>query len=168
MVVWPRKGVRRQFVSHTARSIKMIVVHHGAGNDKQTARAMKRFHTTPKPQGNGWSDIGYHRVIERDGFVMDGRPIQKTGSHAPPNANRLGICVTGWNGNEKHPAWAWSQEQKDSLVEELGYWLTRFPMAKICGHNQTKATDCPGLFLPDLLEQEAFPHMINVIRGKTK
>ena len=29
-----------------------------------------------------------------------------------------------------------------------GVILGRFPAAKICGHNQTKATECPGLDLP--------------------
>ena len=30
----------------------------------------------------GWSDIGYHYLIDRDGTVTEGRPIEKSGAHA--------------------------------------------------------------------------------------
>lgn len=110
--------------------------------------------------------IGYHRYIEHDGFVMDGRRIQVRGAHAPPNANRLGICVAGWNGNMEHPEWAWSERQWQSLINEMYYWGDRLPNLLWCGHNQTKATLCPGLNLRNELIDRGFDQPERLMEGR--
>ena len=46
--------------------------------------------------GNGWSDIGYHYVIKRNGLVEAGRPVSISGAHAKGhNADSIGICLVG-------------------------------------------------------------------------
>ncbi len=149
-------------MSHSARAIRLIVVHHSASNPATTSvSTIQKWHAARFKLG-----IGYHRVIERDGFVMDGRRIQRRGAHAPPNANRLGICVVGWNGSEEHPRWAWNNTQWNSLVGELTYWCDRFPMALVCGHNQTKATLCPGLDIPTGLLNYGFEYADRLVIGR--
>lgn len=52
---------------------------------------------------NGWSDIGYHYVIRRDGKLEPGRDLdndgdvdEEIGAHAAGfNANSIGICLVG-------------------------------------------------------------------------
>ncbi len=147
---------------HDARTVRLIVVHHSASDPFVTrVGTIQAWHAARFKFG-----IGYHRVIERDGFVMDGRTIQRSGAHAPPNANRLGICAVGWNGNENHTSWAWTRTQWRSLVNELHYWCARLPTAMVCGHNQTKATLCPGLDLEARLLEYGFEHRDRIVSGR--
>ena len=44
----------------------------------------------------GWSDIGYHYVIRRNGKIEEGRNDGIVGAHAKGmNENSLGICMVG-------------------------------------------------------------------------
>lgn len=44
----------------------------------------------------GWSGIGYHFVIRRDGTLEIGRPIEKVGAHVKNhNSDSVGICMVG-------------------------------------------------------------------------
>lgn len=148
--------------THSIYTIDLIVVHHSASDPaKTTFYDVEEWHLD-----RGWGSIGYHRVIGADGMVWDGRPLQKRGAHAPPNANRLGICVVGWNGNGEHPEWAWSSRQWAVLEDQLDYWSRRYPEAKICGHNQTKGTLCPGLDLVAELNQRQFVFANRLLEGR--
>ena len=148
-------------VKHDPRSIDLLVVHHSASDPSTTT-----WHNIQAWHASRFKGIGYHRVIEADGAVMDGRRIQRKGAHSPPNANKLGVCVVGWNGNEDHPEWAWNRGQWESLVHELHYWCRRFPKALVCGHNQTRATLCPGLSLPGKLIEHGFTYRERLVIGQ--
>ncbi len=140
-------------MSHNLRQIQRIVVHHSASDPRTTDwKSVRRWHIARFKLG-----IGYHRILEYDGACFDGRRVQVRGAHAPPNAGRIGILAMGWNGNEKHPEWKWSEAQWASLFVELRYQLERHPLALICGHNDTKATLCPGLELGKELKHRGFP-----------
>lgn len=159
----PLHAPRCLMKKHDAREIGLIVVHHTASNPFRTDwKSVRRWHQARFKLG-----IGYHRLIEHDGFVMDGRRIQRRGAHSPPNAGTLGIVVLGWNGNLDHPNWAWSRAQWDSLFSELLYWCDRLPLALICGHNQRSATLCPGFSLPPELRKRGFPKMDRVVTGRS-
>lgn len=70
-----------------------ITVHCSATQNlpKYTGDVIKKMHTD-----KGWSDIGYHFVIETDGSLYIGRPITKTGAHVyGHNQNNIGICLIG-------------------------------------------------------------------------
>jgi N-acetylmuramoyl-L-alanine amidase len=57
---------------------------------------IRRWHTDLPPRGNGWSDIGYHYVIRRDGTLEDGRPDSIMGAHVyGHNSYSIGICLVG-------------------------------------------------------------------------
>jgi N-acetylmuramoyl-L-alanine amidase len=92
-----------------------IVIHHSLslwGNMKE----IRRWHTDPKPKGNGWSDIGYHKVITNDyptynsfykkepvegwdGKIVDGRKPETSKAAAvlegSMNTKGIHICVVG-------------------------------------------------------------------------
>lgn len=150
-------------MAHDPRRIEFIVVHHTASDPVTTGwRTIQAWH---------WARFkmrsGYHRIIELDGFVMDGRRIQQQGAHAPPNANRFGIVVTGWNGpSSPERSWAWNDPQWESLLRELRYWCERLPNALICGHNQTKATECPGVELPMALISRGWEDVDRLLDGR--
>lgn len=44
----------------------------------------------------GFKDIAYHKIIQPDGQVDDGRPLNIVGSHvAKHNTGNIGICMVG-------------------------------------------------------------------------
>lgn len=80
------------------RKIDKIIIHCSATPPWMNigASRIKKWHTDPKPKGNGWSDIGYHFVIKRDGEIEDGRPLEIAGAHTKGhNTGSIGICLVG-------------------------------------------------------------------------
>jgi hypothetical protein len=77
------------------REIKEVIIHC-SDTDGGNAAAIRRFHMAPPPQGRGWSDIGYHYVIDQDGTIESGRKEDVVGAHCEGhNAHSLGICLIG-------------------------------------------------------------------------
>lgn len=76
--------------------VKAVFVHHTDGTDydcSQSAsivRAIYAYHTAPKPNGNGWNDIGYNFLVDKCGTIFEGR---KGGVDKPV----LGAHTYGWN-----------------------------------------------------------------------
>lgn len=126
------------------RTINWIVIHCSAtpeGRDVRT-ETIKKWHV----DDNGWSDIGYHYVIELDGSLVEGRKEEKQGAHAKGyNSNSIGVCYVG--GMTKD-----NKEAKDTRTENqliTMFWLlkdlkNRYPEAQIIGHNNISSKDCPS------------------------
>lgn len=77
---------------------KGVVVHHSETSDSGTLKdmeAIRKYHI----KHNGWSEIGYHYVIEKVGGVyrvFAGRSIEKSGAHALGfNNTHIGVCCVG-------------------------------------------------------------------------
>lgn len=127
----------------TARQIDEIFIHCAAtpeGRD-YTVADMRGWH-----KARGWSDIGYHYIIYRDGRVMLGRPVGQVGAHASGhNARTIGICyVGGVSADGKTAKDTRTLAQRSSLL-----WLTaeliRLHGAKrVRGHNEVAAKACPS------------------------
>ena len=125
------------------RLITKIILHCSAtmeGND-YTAEDIRRWHV----DGNGWSDIGYHYVIRRDGTIEFGRPIDKVGSHTlGQNQNSIGICYVGGVDRNLRPKDTRTEAQKCAICDLLRVLLRMFPEATIHGHNEfDKGKSCP-------------------------
>jgi hypothetical protein len=74
-------------------NIKYLIVHCSATSEKQDigAKEIDSWH-----RAKGWSGIGYHFVIRRDGTIEQGRALHKYGAHAYGyNKVSLGICMIG-------------------------------------------------------------------------
>lgn len=74
---------------------KYITIHCSASYPKtakhETASDIRAIHVK-----KGWSDIGYHYFIRRDGSVEKGRLDDKQGAHVKGhNKDNLGICLAG-------------------------------------------------------------------------
>ena len=127
------------------REINLIAVHGaatGAGMDIG-AEEITRWHTDKPPRGNGWSDIGYHYVIRRDGALEAGRPVAKAGAHIRGhNANSIGVCLVG----SGHPRPNYTAPQYIALHGLLTQLIRKHPNARIAGHFELDAgkPHCPG------------------------
>jgi N-acetylmuramoyl-L-alanine amidase len=84
----------------------------------------------------GWSAIGYHHVIRRDGTIERGRPLGSIGSHVKGYNNRsLGITLVGGSDRTKQRAEDnFTAYQYDALRELLGVLTRTYPDAVILGH----------------------------------
>lgn len=130
------------------RVINKIIIRCAAtpeGKD-YTVEQIRQWHTSPKPKGNGWKDIGYHFVIYRDGSVHPGRPIEQIGAHTSGyNANSIGICYIGGCAKDgKTPKDTRTTEQKAALVKLVTELRRRFPNASVHGHNEFANKACPS------------------------
>lgn len=70
-----------------------IVVHHigMANNDDVSAETVHQWHLN-----NGWSGIGYHFLIRKDGTIEEGRPLGTVGAHVyGENRHTVGINLVG-------------------------------------------------------------------------
>lgn len=138
------------------RHINEIIIHATAtrpnwrkGQRTSTKVAeVKRWHVG----GNGWSDIGYHYLIDRDGTVAKGRPIERTGAHVKGrNSNSIGVAMFGGHGGTASDQFAdhFTDDQLDALNRLIADLQKKFPeITQISGHNQYAAKACPCFSVP--------------------
>lgn len=137
------------------RTITLIILHCSATRENQryTAEDCKRDHLS-RP---GFKDIGYHFYIERDGKVVEGRPIEKIGAHCEHHNNHsIGICLEG--GLDCHGQYADTRTgaQELALIELLAKLKERFPKAIILAHHELKPDKpCPCFDVSEY--RELFP-----------
>jgi N-acetylmuramoyl-L-alanine amidase len=126
------------------REIKEIIVHCADTPEGRDDRAadIKRWHTKER----GWSDIGYHYVIDLDGTIEPGRPIETAGAHCTGhNANSIGICYVGGCDEKMKPKDTRTDAQKASLQLLLKYLVAKYPNATIYGHRDfNPGKSCPS------------------------
>lgn len=127
--------------------IDTLVIHHSASPKSITTGQIRHWHV----KGRGWSDIGYHRVIEEDGSIHLGRDIGRVGAHCKGhNHNSVGICVVGDNTKLDRQ---WSMTQIASLQDLVFGLKLVFPGVKIVGHRDLANTLCPGVDVQQLLNE---------------
>jgi N-acetyl-anhydromuramyl-L-alanine amidase AmpD len=88
----------------------------------------------------GWSSIGYHYVIRRDGTVEVGRPLQQPGAHVKGhNDYSIGICLIGGVLSFDY---TWEQlNAAKGLTRRL---LNAYPQAEVAAHRDfTDLKECP-------------------------
>ena len=94
--------------------------------------------------GNGWSDIGYHFVIRRNGSVVKGRNIKDSGAHvAGHNADSIGICMVGGIKESGKADCNFTRHQWKALEGLVDSLMTQFPGVTVSGHRDYAKKDCP-------------------------
>lgn len=129
------------------RFINRITVHHEGwtpvyftdfASTKARMDSIRRSHLERMRAG----DIGYHFVIDRAGYVWQGRDLRYQGAHVGKNnENNLGIMVLG-NFNKQ----AASSQQLASLQNLLRLHIRTYRIAKhrVYTHRELGPTTCPG------------------------
>ncbi len=108
------------------------------------ADVIRRWHTDPPPNGNGWRDIGYHHVICRDGKVEDGREHAEIGAGVRGhNAHSLHICMIGGRKPDGTPDSNFTRHQWRALDELMTRLQRDYPAAQIVGHRDLDQRACP-------------------------
>lgn len=138
------------------RPINEIIVHCSATRPQWMRDAgiaakvaeIRRWHV----QDRGFKDIGYHFIIDRDGVVARGRPVEQVGAHTQgKNTGTIGVCLIGGHGSastdkfEEHFSW----QQHKALGALLADLRNQFPaITRVSGHNQYAQKACPGFNVP--------------------
>lgn len=125
------------------RNIKEIIIHCSAtpeGKDFTVAQ-IKQWHLQ-----RGFSDIGYHYVIYRDGSVHTGRPESVSGAHCTGhNTISIGVCyIGGCATNGTTPKDTRTPAQKVALVKLLKELKAKYPKATIHSHKDYANKACPS------------------------
>jgi len=136
----------------TTRTITEINVHCSATRPEwmqnrsgpEKVAEIRRWHT----EQNGWRDIGYHWIIDRDGMVYTGRRESSPGAFEPQvNARGVGICLIGGFGSSANDAFEqhYTHEQGEALRELIEQIKDRhIGVKKVTGHNDYSPKACPG------------------------
>ena len=133
------------------RTIREIIIHctdTPEGRD-YTVEQIRADH-----KRQGWSDIGYHYVIYRNGHIENGRDVDLIGAHCQKgghNTYSIGIAYVG--GCEAKPGVEYKDQrrkdtrtlaQRASLMKLLMDLRKLYPEAKIYGHHDFEPSKlCP-------------------------
>ena len=119
-------------------TINMIVLHH-ADASTCSAQDVHWWHIK-----QGWSGIGYHYFVSKQGVVFKGRPDDVIGSHAKGyNSTSIGICFEGKFNKEIMP-----EAQIQAGKELVEYLKKKYNINNVKRHKDLMATDCPGNLFP--------------------
>lgn len=122
------------------RTIDKIIVHCSATKQGENFHAadIDRWH-----RQKGYGCIGYHYVIDIDGTLERGRPLEKVGAHCKKyNKSSIGVCYIGGLSKSNKPTDTRTPEQKKTLRELLEKLVSRFN-CPIYGHRDFSRRDCP-------------------------
>lgn len=138
----------KSIVKKSKRVINEVIVHCTATPEGQdvTVNSIRQGHLR-----RGFSDIGYHYVIYRDGSIHDGRNVNISGAHCTGhNQHSIGVCYVGGLENipnvpyEKLPPKdTRTAAQKASLLKLLKELKALYPKATIHGHYEYANKACP-------------------------
>ena len=121
-------------------NIDAIVIHCSATRAGQDVRAadIDKWH-----KERGFAMIGYNYVIDLDGTVEMGRPLNRDGAHCNTaglsgvsyNKHSIGICYVGGLDSAGNPADTRTPEQKQALAELVYKLMDEHPgIVEVIGH----------------------------------
>ena len=125
--------------------IRHLIVHCSATPETMDigVEEIRRWH-----RQRGWLDVGYHKIIRRDGTIEDGRPITAPGAHARGyNHLSVGICLIGGvESDKKTPESNYTHAQWNALQALVSDLKTMYPTATLMGHRDLPKVNkaCPS------------------------
>lgn len=133
------------------RHLDEIIVHCTATNPSWYAdrpvndvvKEIRRWHVTER----GWSDIGYHALVHRDGSVGYGRSVGRSGAHCRGrNKTTIGISLVGGRGGSADDVFSqnFTPEQDKALRQLIEKYMSDHPtIERVSGHNTYASKACP-------------------------
>ncbi len=110
------------------------ILHH-AESSSCTVEDIDNWH-----KKNGWTCIGYHFFVKKDGTIYRGRQENSVGAHARgANSNSIGICFEGRYETEQMP-----NAQVEAGKELVAYLKNKYGISKVQKHSDVCSTSCPG------------------------
>ena len=130
-----------------------LTLHHAAGfsadnidEGKEQLRAIQDLHQFVR----GWSDIGYHFVVDKVGNIYQGRPETVIGAHVlDNNTGNIGVCVLGCYHPPELYCGDWLTDATTNSLVALYAWISgeyNYDPNVLRGHRDYPYNDtsCPG------------------------
>lgn len=121
------------------KTIDAIVIHCSATRAGQDVHAgdIDKWH-----KERGFACIGYNFVVDLDGTVEVGRPLNRDGAHCNTaglsgvayNKHSIGICYVGGLDENGEPADTRTPEQKKTLANLVYKLIDEYPIIEVIGH----------------------------------
>lgn len=123
--------------------INKIIIHCTATPEgrNHTVLDVRAWH-----KQRGFTDIGYHYLIDIEGNILQGRPLSLQGAHTVGhNHDSIGIAyVGGMSKDMKVPKDTRTFEQKESILKLLRELVIEYPNVEIYGHRDFANKSCPS------------------------
>ena len=140
-----------------ARRVERIFLHCSASDSvaADDIEVIRGWHKDPPPAGRGWSDIGYHFFIKKDGQIQEGRPLERMpAAQAGHNRDTIAICVHGL-AIEK-----FTQAQYQSVIRLCSEIDEAYrDMVTFHGHCEVSSKSCPVFPYKEVLGLDAHGSM---------
>lgn len=127
------------------REINLLVVHCSATKPNQDIGVdeIRDWH-----KERGFSDVGYHDIIRRNGLLEKGRPVDKPGAHAKGhNEHTIGVCLIGGIDQQGNPDFNFTDRQMRTLRDYINQSRDTHNLTQkqIVGHRDLPGVDkaCP-------------------------
>lgn len=138
---WGARAPRSRRPTHRPNR---ITIHHTVQSKRLAGAAAARDVQNTHMNGNGWADMGYHFLVDRDGTIYQGNPENLVGAHvARQNTGNLGIAMIGSFHQE-----TLGEVQKQAVARLVRHLARKYNIAinrtNIKGHKERLATICPG------------------------
>lgn len=114
------------------RTIRQIIIHCTATPEGSSlsVKALRAEHLR-----RGFSDIGYHYYVRRDGTVINTRSVARIGAHAKGhNKYSIGVAYEGGLDASGNPADTRTPLQRTALRKLVADLLNRYHDTYVCGH----------------------------------
>ena len=138
----------------SARTINEIILHCSAtpeGKD-YSVDTIRKWHLQ-----RGFSNIGYHYVIYRDGSIHSGRDVNISGAHCTNhNSKSIGVCyIGGLDFTGKNAKDTRTEEQKKSLVNLVKQLMSiyKLSISNVHCHNEYANKACPSFKINDFRKE---------------
>lgn len=125
------------------RPVDKIIIHCAATYPKQDidAATIDRWH-----KELGWSGIGYHAVIKKDGTLECGRDIEVIGAHCVGyNTCSVGICLIGGLNEAGRACGVYTEPQMRTLAIVVRALMEHYKIdaRRVYGHQDFANKACP-------------------------
>lgn len=126
--------------------LNTLIIHHSATLLDSSPGSVQAGHMN----NEGYADVAYQYLIDKDGLIYEGRSINVRGAHTGGhNTGTVGIVLFG-NFEIEEP----TAEQLCSLQQLSLHLKNLYDITHLAGHQdfQPNETVCPGQHLADKLE----------------
>jgi hypothetical protein len=147
-----------------AKKLAYLFIHCTAtiaGHEISSA-TIRRWHTAPKPEGRGWKQVGYRKMLHLDGTW---ETLVDNNDDAVVDVYEITNGATGFNAISQHwvyvggldamadPADTRTDAQKEALKKAVLEFHTKFPHVLIKGHNEVANKSCPCFDVQEWLKE---------------
>ncbi len=142
---WAGGGVVPRLMDRAQPYYRITIHHDGMDTFHSRSRsdAAHRLETIRRAhRERNFGDIGYHYLIDPEGRVWAGRPLEWQGAHvARTNQGNLGICIMG-NYEQQSPTSETMQSLERFVANQRQTY--RIAGANVFTHQELAPTLCPG------------------------